>query len=270
MWLLVVGSIPVLLVGLARDYTSFLLFRLAIGVVGASFVVTQFHMSLMFGAKVRGTAGAIVGGWGNLGGGATAWRLAMVVPAVMMWVVAFLYYRYTSDTPAGNSRDLSGSPGVGGLRGWLSAAGDRRVLALTLAYAASFGMEITFNNAAALFFADNYGLSGRQAGLYVGVFGSLNLFARALGGICSDKAGARWGMRGKGILLGAALLFEGLALIAFAHAGGLAAAVFLMLLTGLFLKMANGAVFGIVPFINGRHVGSVSGLVGAEKVPGQS
>ena len=34
--LLLLGSIPVFLVGLAHSYTTFLLFRLAIGVVGAS------------------------------------------------------------------------------------------------------------------------------------------------------------------------------------------------------------------------------------------
>jgi len=45
--LLIVGSLPVFLVGLAHDYTTFLLFRLAIGVIGAAFVITQFHTSLM-------------------------------------------------------------------------------------------------------------------------------------------------------------------------------------------------------------------------------
>src|SRR6188508_2748433 len=35
--LLLVGAIPVFLVGLAKDYTTFLLFRAAIGVIGASF-----------------------------------------------------------------------------------------------------------------------------------------------------------------------------------------------------------------------------------------
>src|SRR5262245_43220839 len=37
-WLLILGSIPVMTVGLAHDYTTFLLFRLAIGAIGASFV----------------------------------------------------------------------------------------------------------------------------------------------------------------------------------------------------------------------------------------
>ena len=39
--LLMVGSIPVMAIGFADDYTSFMLFRLGIGVIGASFVITQ-------------------------------------------------------------------------------------------------------------------------------------------------------------------------------------------------------------------------------------
>src|ERR1700682_553341 len=42
-WLLILGSLPVMAVGLAHDYNSFLLFRLAIGAIGASFVITQYH-----------------------------------------------------------------------------------------------------------------------------------------------------------------------------------------------------------------------------------
>src|SRR5436309_15576875 len=34
--LLLLGSLPVLLVGLTKDYTTFLLFRFAIGIIGAS------------------------------------------------------------------------------------------------------------------------------------------------------------------------------------------------------------------------------------------
>jgi MFS transporter, NNP family, nitrate/nitrite transporter len=287
-YLLLLGSIPVLLVGLSRDYTSFLLFRLAIGMIGASFVITQFHMSLMFAAKVKGTAGAITGGWGNLGGGVTnmlmpvifsaivgfgysphvAWRYAMIVPAVMMWVIAFLYYRYTKDTPGGNfSRGWgAGGPGSavpGSGAGWLAALADWRILALTAAYAVCFGMEITFDNVASLYYVDNFHLSAGRAGLWAGVFGAMNLFARAVGGILSDKAGTRWGMSGKGWLLSAVLLLEGIALVAFARAGVLAAAIGFMLLFALFLKMANGAVYGIVPFINEKRTGMIAGVVGA-------
>ncbi|HEY4336304.1 MAG TPA: MFS transporter [Puia sp.] len=280
--LLLIGSIPVLLVGLARDYTTFLLFRLAIGIIGASFVVTQFHSSMMFAPKIRGTANAITGGWGNLGGGVTnmvmplifsaivgfgytahqAWRYAMIVPAIMMWMVAFLYYRYTQDTPAGNYSEIGRTAASRRKTDW-SVLADWRVIALTLAYAMCFGMEITFDNVACLHFVDNFHLSQHSAGFWAGLFGFMNLFARALGGISSDKVGSRWGMRGKGVLLAIMLLLEGLGLLAFANAGNFVTAIAFMLSFALFLKMANGAVYGIVPFINESNIGLISGVVGA-------
>jgi NNP family nitrate/nitrite transporter-like MFS transporter len=292
--LLLIGSIPVMLAGLATNYTTFLLFRLAIGIIGASFVITQFHTSQMFAAKIKGTANAITGGWGNLGGGVTnmvmplifsaivgfgyaphmAWRYAMIVPGILMWIVAFLYYRYTKDTPAGNYSE-TGRPAAAGKTDvadcnaatgrstdWSQLA-DRRIVTLTLAYAMCFGMEITFDNVACLHFVDNFHLSQHSAGFWAGLFGSMNLFARAFGGILSDKAGSRWGMRGKGGLLAGTLLLEGLGLIAFAHAPSFPVAIALMLIFALFLKMANGAVYGIVPFINEKNMGLVSGVVGA-------
>jgi NNP family nitrate/nitrite transporter-like MFS transporter len=282
--LLLIGSIPVFLVGLATDYTSFLLFRLAIGIIGASFVITQFHASMMFAPGIRGTANAITGGWGNLGGGVTnmvmplifaaivgfgytkheAWRYAMIVPGVMMLVIAWLYHRYTKDTPAGNFSEIgtatsSTSPGK---TDW-SALADWRVWALTLAYGCCFGMEITFDNVASLHFVDSFKLSQSSAGFWAGIFGFMNIFARALGGIVSDKVGARWGLKGKGILLASVLSLEGIGLIAFASAGSFGVAIAFMLTFALFLKMANGATYGIVPFVNEKNIGLISGVVGA-------
>jgi NNP family nitrate/nitrite transporter-like MFS transporter len=279
--LLIVGSIPVFFVGLAKDYTTFLLFRLAIGVIGASFVITQFHTSMMFASRIKGTANAITGGWGNLGGGVTnmvmplifaaivgfgytkheAWRYAMIVPGVMMLIIAFFYHRYTKDTPAGNFEEI-GRTATSGKTEW-SALADWRVWALMLAYGCCFGMEITFDNVASLHFVDSFKLSQSSAGFWAGIFGFMNLFARALGGIVSDKVGARWGLRGKGLLLAGVLLLEGIGLMAFAAAGSFVLAIVSMLSFALFLKMANGATYGIVPFINEKNIGLVSGVVGA-------
>jgi NNP family nitrate/nitrite transporter-like MFS transporter len=279
--LLIIGSLPVFLVGLSKDYTSFLLFRLAIGVIGSSFVITQFHTSMMFAPNIKGTANAVTGGWGNLGGGVTnivmpmifavivgmgytsseAWRYAMIVPGLMMLGVAFLYARYTKDTPAGNYDEIRRSSD-NSKTDW-SVLGDWRIWALSLAYAVCFGMEITFDNVASLHFVDSFHLSQSSAGLWAGVFGLMNLFARALGGIVSDKTGLRFGMKGKGILLALVLLLEGLGLLLFAQAGSLPLAIAAMLGFALFLKMANGATYGIVPFVNEKNVGLVSGIVGA-------
>lgn len=279
--LLLIGAIPVMGVGLAESYTSFLLFRLAISVIGASFVITQFHTSMMFAPNIKGTANAVAGGWGNLGGGVTnivmplifaaivgagytgneAWRQAMIFPGLMMLIAAFLYFKYTKDTPAGNFDEIERVKEKG--KTDYSVLKDWRIWALTLAYAMCFGMEITFDNVAALHFVQEYKLDQSSAGLWAGVFGLMNLFARALGGIFADRIGKSYGMRGKGILLAGVLLLEGIGLILFARAGSLPLAIMSMLSFALFLKMANGATYAITPFINEKNVGFVSGVVGA-------
>src|SRR6188474_1198847 len=62
-WLLVICAFPVIFIGLADSYITFLLFRLGIGVIGASFVLTQFHTSVMFVPNIKGTANATAGGF---------------------------------------------------------------------------------------------------------------------------------------------------------------------------------------------------------------
>jgi len=89
------------------------------------------------------------------------------------------------------------------------------------------------------------------------------LFARALGGVASDKVGKRYGFNGKVGLLAALLLLEGVGIILFSNAGGLTIAIITMFFFGLCLKMANGATYSIVPFVNPKAVGSVAGIVGA-------
>ncbi len=279
--LLIIGSLPVFFVGLAHSYTTFLMFRLAIGVIGASFVITQFHTSMMFAPNIKGTANAVTGGWGNLGGGVTnmvmplifaaivgfgytsaeAWRYAMIVPGTMMLVIAWLYYKYTKDTPNGNYDEI-GYKSKSTKTDW-SVLGDWRIWALTMAYAMCFGMEVTFDNVASLHFVDNFHLSQSSAGFWAGIFGFMNIFARALGGIVSDKVGKKHGLRGKGLLLAGVLLLEGCGLILFAQSGTLLIAIVSMLSFALFLKMSNGATYGIVPFVNEKNVGLVSGIVGA-------
>ena len=228
--LLLVCSIPVFLVGLANSYETFLLFRLAIGVIGASFVITQYHTSVMFAPNIKGTANAVAGGWGNLGGGVTnivmpmvfalivglgytahdAWRLAMILPGTLLLVCAFLYYRYTQDSPEGNYEDIRRNTPSVEKANPLEVLTDWRVWALTFAYALCFGMEITFDNVAALHFVDTFHLNQGMAGILAGSFGMMNIFARALGGIYADKIGKKYGLTGKGYLLAGFLAFEGI------------------------------------------------------------
>ncbi|MNI79991.1 hypothetical protein D3C73_1364860 [compost metagenome] len=79
----------------------------------------------------------------------------------------------------------------------------------------------------------------------------------------SDKVGKTYGIKGKGVLLGILLLLEGIGISLFSTSNTLVLAIITMLLFALFLKMANGCTYGIVPFINKDNIGSVSGIVGA-------
>ena len=211
--LLIFGSIPVMCIGLAQSYETFLLFRLAIGVIGASFVITQYHTSVMFSSNVVGTANATTAGWGNMGGGVTqmamalvlagalmfgvgetlGWRVAMVVPGVALFLVGIAYFFLTQDAPLGNYKDLQARglmPQASQVRGtFLMAAKDYRVWALFIIYGACFGVELTINNIAALYYFDRFDLDLKTAGLIAGLFGLMNLFARTLGGFFGDKFG---------------------------------------------------------------------------------
>ncbi len=287
--LLALGSIPVFAVAFAWDYTSFLLCRLAIGVIGASFVITQFHTSVMFAPNVVGTANATVGGWGNAGGGVTqsvmplilagiaayglsngmAWRYAQIVPGVLMLIVAVLYWRYTQDTPEGNFADmrrmgLSTDVGKkGGLAVMKAAAANYRVWLLAACYGASFGVELFVHGIAVTYFFNRYSMTVENAGFAVGAFGLLALFARALGGILSDRIARFRGLGGRTLLLFTLMIGEGVFLIAFSQADSVALAVPLMLVFGLFTHMACGSLYALVPFIDRKVLGGVSGIVGA-------
>ncbi len=285
--LLIVGSIPVMTIGLAHDYTTFLLFRLGIGVIGASFVITQYHTSVMFAPNVVGTANATSAGWGNLGGGVTnmvmplifsvflaigythalSWRLSMVVAGVVCFLTGIAYYFLTTDLPDGNFRELRARgemPTVKKQKGsFLLAVRDYRVWALFVVYAACFGIELTINNVAAMYYGEYFGLGLKTAGLVAGLFGLMNIFARTLGGFVSDLFVERFGLKGRVRWLFIALFIEGLALMLFSQMRLIALAIPAMILFSLFVQMSEGATYSVVPFINKKALGAVAGIVGA-------
>ncbi|MGH8454753.1 MAG: MFS transporter [Nevskiales bacterium] len=287
--LLLVGAIPVLGVAASQSYESFLFFRLLIGAIGASFVITQYHTSVMFAPNVVGTANAAAAGWGNAGGGATqalmplilaavlylgaesafGWRIALLVPGVLMLVMAVLYWRHTQDCPQGNYAELR-AQGVmldaGKKGGWESfklASANYRVWLLAITYGACFGVEIFIHNIAAMYYVDRFDLSLKSAGLAVGIFGLLALFARALGGYVSDRVARFKGLDGRTFLLAAMLLGEGLCLVWFSQMQVVWLAVIAMTIFGIFTHMACGATYALVPLIDRKALGGVAGIIGA-------
>jgi NNP family nitrate/nitrite transporter-like MFS transporter len=193
---------------------------------------------------------------------ALGWRLAMLAPGLALLGMAVAYARLAQDVPEGSYQPPSRASGAAsaGLR---AAAREPRAWGLMSAYAACFGVELTLANVAALYFHDRFGLGLAAAGAIAAGYGGMNLFTRALGGFLSDRVGARRGIAGRTALLGLLLLGEGVALAGLSRAGALASALPALLAVALCVQMANGATYGIVPLVNRRALGSVTGLVGA-------
>ncbi|APZ44928.1 MFS transporter [Polaribacter reichenbachii] len=286
-WLLMLGAIPVILCGLVQTPAQFLVCRLFIGFIGASFVITQVHTSLMFAPNIVGTANATSAGWGNLGGGANrlgmpliagavvafgvsdadAWRYSMVIAGVVCFLMGIVYFFFTQDTPKGNFKELKTSGEMIVTKkdqiGFLEVLKDYRVWILFVVYAASFGIELTVYGTMDDYLQNTFQLERVTAGNIVLSFALMNIFARTLGGFFGDKFGELNGLRGRVLFLSFILTLQGIMLISFSGATSIILGIVLLISFSLSVQMAEGATFSVVPFINKKAIGSVSGIVGA-------
>lgn len=118
---LLAGAVPTFLAGAVTNAAGLYALRFAIGVLGGAFVPCQVWTTGFFDSNVVGTANAVAGGLGNLGGGVTyfvmpavyralvrdglashkAWRVSFVVPGVLIVAVAAGLVGLCEDTPSG-------------------------------------------------------------------------------------------------------------------------------------------------------------------------
>jgi NNP family nitrate/nitrite transporter-like MFS transporter len=282
------ASIPTACTGLIQSANGLAIIRLFIGIAGGSFVMCQYWTSRMFTRDVAGTANALVGGWGNLGGGVTqlvmgslmfplfkiffdddaekAWRTVSVVPAVAAVATGIIIYFISDDAPKGNYGELKkhGSmPEISAADSFRSGAINFNTWILALQYGCCFGVELTMNNAAALYFKDEFGQSTESAAAIASIFGWMNLFARGLGGFFSDRLNGRMGMRGRIIGQTVLLLLEGALVLVFANTTSLGGAIAVMIVFSIFVQVAEGSTYGIVPYVDPANTGTITGIVGA-------
>ena len=89
------------------------------------------------------------------------------------------------------------------------------------------------------------------------------LFARALGGIISDKVALSKGLDGRTKVLFVMILLEGGFLMLFSSMQTPLLAILSMTIFALFTHMACGATYALVPFIDRDALGGVAGIIGA-------
>lgn len=287
-WLLILGAIPVIAIGFVQTPLQFLICRLFIGFIGASFVITQVHTSIMFSPSIVGTANATSAGWGNLGGGANrlgmpiiaaavvsfgvaeqadAWRYSMIIAGIICFAMGLVYFFFTQDTLNGNYKELRERGELPNTKkdqvGFLEVLKDYRVWILFVVYAACFGIELTVYGTMDDYLQNTFQLKRATAGNIVMSFALMNIFARTLGGFFGDKFGKKFGLRGRVLFLAAILALEGVMLATFSSISILSVAIIFLVAFSLSVQMAEGATFSVVPFINKKAIGSISGIVGA-------
>ncbi len=120
--LLIAGAVPTALAGTVTSFKGLIAIRCFIGILGGCLVPCEVWTTGFFDKNVVGTANAFAAGWGNAGGGITyfampaifdslvhrqhmsehtAWRVAFVVPFILIVITAILMIFTCPDTPTG-------------------------------------------------------------------------------------------------------------------------------------------------------------------------
>jgi MFS transporter, NNP family, nitrate/nitrite transporter len=248
----------------------------------------KYWGSTTFTLETVGLANGLIAGWGNLGAGVThsvmglvlfpllktwydgdsekAWRTACVIPAIVAVGTAILIYKVSDDTPKGNFSELK-AHGVMTAPSFMESFWvgmlDLNTWIMAIQYGCCFGVQLTMNNAAALYFKDEFGQSTESAAAIASVFSWMLLFARALGGFSSDIANASFGMRGRLVVHTVFLFCEGGFVLLFSNTTSLIGAICIMMIFSVFVNGACGSSFGIVPYLKPDFTGSVTGVIGA-------
>jgi len=285
-------SIGALVVGCSAavvNETSLIIARFFVSCLGSTFVVNQFWNSIMFNKSVVGTANATAGGWGNLGGGLTqvvmplvnrfwydvvgldlsaAWRASMFFPVLLYALLTPWIYCCTQDTPTGKfDVAMLGKTQKAGFMTYVHCCMDFRVFLMIFQYSACFGCELVMNNILATHFYDEFGMDLVASGALALSFGGMNLFARSLGGILSDWANRRWQMTGRlwshFLALFGQAAFLGLFGFIDKETGGVWVALAVLIVFAIFVNMAEGTSYGIVPYMIPSELAVVSAVVGA-------
>ncbi|MGM0693847.1 MAG: MFS transporter [Pseudomonadota bacterium] len=134
------------------------------------------------------------------------------------------------------------------------------VAALNSTYFANFGAELAVVSMLPMFFEQTWGLSASMAGLIAASFAFVNLVARPMGGMVSDRMGNRRFVM-LSYMFGIGIGFVLMAMLN--SSWPLIVAVAITVFTSFFVQGAEGATFGIIPSIKRRITGQISGMAGA-------
>ncbi len=289
LYLLLSGAVAAFLVSLANSYVMLLVLAFLVGFVGNSFSVGVAWNNAWFSDERKGFALGLFGA-GNVGASVTkfigppliaatagttywlgiqgGWRLIPVIYSGLLVLMAIWMY---FGTPR-QDRKPGASQTIGEM---LEPLSDIRVWRFSLYYVVVFGAYVAFSAYLPSYYHYSFGVELWEAGLLAATFIFPASLLRPVGGILSDKFGARPVMYATFLTM---LVATGMLMMPNGHIVlhlsdgsektvlpydiNLWWFVFLVFIVGCAMGVGKAAVYKHIPTYFPNNVGSVGGLVG--------
>ena len=280
--LMITTSVAVWLLSTVETYEMFLLAALGVGLAGGSFAVGVAYVSRWYEKEKQGTALGIFG-MGNVGAAITnfgapflliafGWENVAKIYAILLFVMAFIFWFTTEEDPATKLRKANGEK-VRGAFMQLQPLKNLQVWRFATYYFFVFGGYVALALWLPRYYVGVYDLELTTAGMLAACYALPGSVFRALGGWLSDQWGARNVMYLTFIGCSICMFFLSYPATDYSVHGikgpidftleiGLVPFVMLTVVLGFFMSLGKAAVYKHIPVYYPDHVGSVGGLVG--------
>ena len=263
---MLLAALATFLLTYAYDYPTFLLAALGVGLAGGVFSVGVTYVSKWFPKERQGTALGIFGA-GNVGAAITkflapvvmvafGWKAVAQVWALALIVMALIFFIGTKDDPDLAARRRSGTKPEP-MSAMLAPLATVQVWRFSLYYFFAFGGFMALALWLPRYLVGVYGFDIATAGMVAAAYSIPGSIFRALGGVLSDRKGARSVMYGMFAVSAVATLILSLP-------SGITPAVFIVVVfvLGFVMSLGKAAVYKHIPAYYPDSVGAVGGVVG--------
>lgn len=266
----------------AETYHEFLVAALGVGIAGGSFAVGIAYVSRWYPKEKQGTALGVFG-MGNVGAAVTkftapfvmvafGWQMVAQVWAIAIAVMAVLFFLLAKDDPVTRGQ-ASGAVKREPFLAQLAPLKHLQVWRFSLYYFFVFGAFVALALWLPRYLTGVYGMDIKTAGMVAACYSVPASIFRAVGGVMSDRIGARTVMYWTFIVSAICTFLLSYPStdyvvhgikgdITFSFAINVAGFIGLVFVLGFFMSLGKAAVYKHIPVYYPGHVGSVGGVVG--------
>ena len=260
------AAMSTLLLSHATTFPQMLLAGLGVGLAGGSFAVGVAYVSPFFPAEKQGTVLGIFGA-GNVGAALTkflapfvlvaaGWQMVAEIWAAALIFTACLFWFTTSDDPAFRARREGKAP-KRSLLAEFAPLKKAQVWRFSLYYFFAFGGFVALALWLPRYLVGVYGFDIATAGMVAAAYSIPGSIFRALGGMLSDRKGAR-------SVMYCMFAVSAVATLILSLPSGVTPALFIVtvFVLGFVMSLGKAAVYKHIPAYYPDGVGAVGGVVG--------